>query len=132
MQAHNRNALALAEFLEKHPKVENVIHPGLSSHPQHELAKRQMTGFGGTFSFRIRGGVPEVHRFLDGLGIITLAESLGGVESLIEHPWSMTHAAIPAEVKLASNLTENLIRISVGIEHIDDLLEDIAGALEKI
>lgn len=132
MREHNRNALALAEFLEKHPKVENVLHPGLASHPQHDLAARQMRGFGGTFSFRVRGGVPEVHRFLDGLRFFALAVSLGGVESLAEHPWSMTHASVPAELKLAAGITENLIRVSVGVEHIDDLLEDVSAALEKV
>lgn len=132
MEAHNRNALGLARFLESHPKVENVLHPGLESHPQHALALRQMRGFGGTFSFRLRGGIPEVNRFLDGLRIITLAESLGGVESLIEHPWSMTHATVPDELKLAENLTPNLIRVSVGIENLDDLIEDVSAALERI
>ena len=91
-----------------------------------------MRGFGGTFSFRLRGGIPEVNRFLDGLRIITLAESLGGVESLIEHPWSMTHATVPDELKLAENLTPNLIRVSVGIENLDDLIEDVSAALERI
>ena len=132
MEAHNRNALAVARFLTDHPKVKQVLHPGLPSHPQHELALRQMRGFGGTFSFRIHGGLTGVYRFLDGLEIITLAESLGGVESLIEHPWTMTHAAMPEAVKLAAGLTENLIRISVGIENIDDLIADIENALRRI
>ncbi len=129
MEAHNSNALALARWLEAHPKVKCVHHPGLESHPQHALALRQMTGFGGTFSFRVIGGQQEAFRLLAGLKIFILAESLGGVESLIEHPWTMTHVSMPEEVRCAVGITDDLIRISVGIEHIDDLIGDIEQAL---
>jgi len=132
MEQHNRNALRLAEWLEQHPKIEQVLHPGLPSHPQHELAKRQTRGFGGTFSFRIKGGEAEAFRLLSAVKIFTLAESLGGVESLIEHPWTMTHVSMPEEVRAAAGITRNLIRISVGIEHSDDLLEDLEQALQQV
>ena len=98
MEEHNRNALAVARWLEAQPKVRAVLHPGLESHPQHELALRQMSGYGGTFSFRLRGGQDAAFRLLGGCEIFTLAESLGGVESLIEHPATMTHASIRADV----------------------------------
>ena len=132
MEAHNRNALAIARWLESHPKIESVLHPGLESHPQHELAKRQARGFGGTFSFRVKGGEAEAFRMLGGVKLFILAESLGGVESLIEHPWSMTHASMPEEARAAAGITGNLIRISVGIEHVDDLIDDLDQALKKI
>lgn len=132
MEIHHGNALEAARFLARHEKVEAVLHPGLPSHPQHRLARRQMRGFGGTFSFRVKGGVSEINRFFDRLELIILAESLGGVESLIEHPWSMTHAAIPPSFKREFGLTENLVRLSVGIEHIDDLIADLEHALEAI
>lgn len=132
MEYHNRNALALAHWLEKHPKVEQVLHPGLPSHPQHELAKKQMNGFGGTFSFKVKGGQDEAFRLLGAVKLFILAESLGGVESLIEHPWTMTHVSMPEEVRAASGITRNLIRVSTGIEHIDDLIEDLAQALDKV
>lgn len=129
MEAHNRNALALAHWLEAHPKIECVLHPGLKSHPQHDLAMRQMSGFGGTFSFRVKGGQEEAFRLLSHVKLFTLAESLGGVESLIEHPWTMTHASMPEDVRRSVGITENLIRVSVGIEHIDDLITDLDNAL---
>jgi cystathionine gamma-lyase len=132
MEAHNRNALALAYWLEAHPKVERVLHPGLDSHPQHALAQQQMTGYGGTFSFRVDGGEPEAFRLLGGEKLFTLAESLGGVESLIEHPWSMTHASMPEAFRQSMGITRNLVRVSVGIEHIDDLIADLAQAFEKV
>jgi cystathionine gamma-lyase len=132
MEAHNRNALALARWLEKHPKVALVMHPGLESHPQHELAIRQSTGFGGTFSFRIAGGNAEAKRFLEACELFTLAESLGGVESLIEHPFTMTHVSMPEEVRRQIGITEDLIRVSVGIEHIDDLIADLEQALDAM
>ena len=130
MEAHNRNALALAHWLEAHPKIERVLHPGLQSHPQHELAKQQMTGFGGTFSFRVKGGQKEAFTLLSNVKLHTLAESLGGVESLIEHPWTMTHVSVPEEARRQMGITENLIRVSVGIEHIDDIIADMEQALE--
>ncbi|MFZ5864908.1 MAG: trans-sulfuration enzyme family protein [Thermodesulfobacteriota bacterium] len=132
MEAHNRNALALAHWLEANPKVERVLHPGLESHPQHQLAQRQMTGYGGTFSFLVKGGEQEAFRLLGAVKLFTLAESLGGVESLIEHPWSMTHASMPEEVRAAIGITRNMIRVSVGIEHIDDQIADLEQAFSKV
>jgi cystathionine beta-lyase/cystathionine gamma-synthase len=132
MEAHNRNSLGLAKWLEKHPKVERVLHPGLESHPQHALALRQMTGFGGTFSFCIKGEEAEAFRLLGNVKLFTLAESLGGVESLIEHPWSMTHSSIPEPNRQAMGIARNLIRVSTGIEHIDDLIADLEQALSKV
>lgn len=132
MEAHNRNALALAHWLETHPKVNRVLHPGLSSHPQHALATRQATGFGGTFSFRMKGGQAEAFRLLSAVRLFTLAESLGGVESLIEHPWTMTHLSMPEEIRKAVGITDDLIRISVGIENQEDLLEDLDQAFATV
>ena len=132
MEQHNKNALSLARWLEKHPKVAKVLHPGLESHPQHALAKQQATGFGGTFSFRVKGGQPEAFRLLSNLKIFTLAESLGGVESLIEHPWTMTHVSMPEDVRRKMTITDDLIRVSVGIEHIDDLTADLERALAAV
>jgi cystathionine gamma-lyase len=132
MEEHNRNALHLAQWLERHPKVSAVLHPGLPSHPQHALALRQMTGFGGTFSFLIRGGREEANRFLSGVRLFTLAESLGGVESLIEHPRSMTHSSVPPRVLDQMGIGEDVIRVSVGIEHIDDLVADLDRALLEV
>jgi cystathionine gamma-lyase len=130
MEAHNRNALAVAHYLEKHPKVRRVLHPGLESHPQHSLAKKQMRGYGGTFSFCVHGGADAAFDLLGRVKLFTLAESLGGVESLIEHPWSMTHLSMPEDVRRSTGITDDMIRISVGIEHIDDLLEDLEQALK--
>jgi len=132
MEAHNRNALALARWLEANPKVERVLHPGLESHPQHRLAQEQITGYGGTFSFCVKGVEQEAFRLLGGVRLFTLAESLGGVESLIEHPWSMTHASMPEEVRESMGITRNMIRISVGIEHIEDQIADLEQAFEKV
>ncbi|HEX2950104.1 MAG TPA: PLP-dependent aspartate aminotransferase family protein [Armatimonadota bacterium] len=132
MEAHNRNALGLAHWLSAHPKVEVVLHPGLESHPQHALARRQMRGYGGTFSFRVKGGEAEAFRLLGNLKIFALAESLGGVESLIEHPWTMTHMSMPEEIRRRVGITENLIRVSVGIEHLDDLIADLDFALSVV
>jgi cystathionine gamma-lyase len=132
MEEHNRNALEIACRLERHPKVAAVHHPGLPSHPQHELAKRQMSGYGGTFSFRVRGGQEEAFRLLGAVEVFTLAESLGGVESLIEHPVTMTHASVPGDVLAKMGITPDLIRISVGIEDARDLIEDLESALERV
>jgi cystathionine gamma-lyase len=129
MEEHNRSALAIARWLEAHPAIERVLHPGLESHPQHELAKRQARGFGGTFSFLLKGGQAEVYSFLEKLHLFPQAVSLGGVESLIEYPWTMTHAAIPETERRAMGITENLVRVSVGLEHVDDLIADIQQAL---
>ena len=131
MQRHEENALKIAEFLESHPKVERVIYPGLSSHSQHELAKEQMSGFGGMITFFIKGGLEASRDFLEKVQIFSLAESLGGVESLIEHPAIMTHASVPKEVRESIGISDNLIRVSVGIEDVGDLLLDLEVALES-
>lgn len=129
MEAHNANALAIAHWLQLHPTVSQVLHPGLESHAQHNLARQQMSGYGGTFSFRVRGGRDEAFRLLGAVKLFTLAESLGGVESLIEHPATMTHASMPQEVRQRIGITDDLIRISVGIEHVDDLIADLDQAM---
>ncbi len=130
MQRHGENAMKIAHFLESHSQVERVIYPGLPSHPQHELAKAQMkNGFGGMISFNIRGGLSEAREFLEKVKIFTLAESLGGVESLIEHPAIMTHASIPAETRAQLGIHDNFIRISCGIEDAEDLIADLNQAL---
>jgi cystathionine gamma-lyase len=131
MQRHCDSALKIATWLEAHPAVEKVIYPGLKSHPQHELAVRQMTGgFGGIISVEIKGGLAPSRRLLERTSLFTLAESLGGVESLIEHPAIMTHASIPPEQRAAVGITDGLVRLSVGIEDCDDLIADLAQALE--
>ncbi len=132
MERHCANAMLIAERLAKHPKVESVVYPGLASHPQHALAKRQMRGFGGMVSMRIKGELAEARRFLERCELFALAESLGGVESLIEHPAIMTHASLPADVRTSLGITDNLVRLSVGIEDVDDLLADLEHALEAI
>lgn len=131
MRAHAQNAMKVAEFLEKHPKVERVLYPGLKSHPQHELAKSQMKGFGGMITFFLKGGIDESRRFLENVKLFALAESLGGVESLVDHPAIMTHASIPKEVREGLGIFDNLIRLSVGIEDCDDLISDLENALSK-
>jgi cystathionine gamma-lyase len=131
MEAHNENAIAIANFLENHPKVKNIFYPGLASHPDHELAKRQMRGFGGIVSFELHS-IDDVKSFVTKTKLFTLAESLGGVESLICHPVSMTHAAVPEEKRLEFGLTESVLRLSVGVEDKDDLIEDIRQALDAI
>lgn len=132
MQAHDANALALANRLAAHPKVEQVLHTGLPAHPQHQLACRQARGHGGTFSFFLRGGLKETYAFLRSLKLTSQAVSLGGVESLVAHPWTMTHAAIPEADRRAMGIRENLIRVSVGIEDIEDILEDFESALDRV
>lgn len=130
MREHEKNAIEIAHFLAAHPKVEKVIYPGLESHPQHELAKKQMHGFGGMISFVIKGNLNDAKRVLEKTKLFTLAESLGGVESLIEHPAIMTHASVPAENRKALGIADTLIRISVGIEDLSDLKKDLAQALD--
>lgn len=132
MQAHQSNAMALASFLENHPKITRVNYPGLSSHPQHELAKKQASGFGGMISFELEGGENSVRKLFANLKLYLLAESLGGVETLIEHPATMTHVSMSKEEQMAAGITESLIRLSVGIENVDDLISDMGQALEKI
>jgi cystathionine beta-lyase/cystathionine gamma-synthase len=129
MQAHARNAQAVAEFLEAHPEVDRVYYPGLPSHPQHALAKRQMTGFGGMVSFVLKGPQSRALDFAHRLRYFSLAESLGGVESLICHPARMTHGSIPKEDRERRGVTDGLLRLSVGIEDIEDLLDDLRSAL---
>lgn len=130
MERHAANAMALAKFLESHPKVERVIYPGLESHPQYAIARKQMSGFGGMITFFIKGGLTEARSFLEKVKIFSLAESLGGVESLIEHPAIMTHASIPAETRRTLGIHDNLIRISVGIEDLADLKADLEEAFK--
>ncbi|HEY3805788.1 MAG TPA: cystathionine gamma-synthase [Kofleriaceae bacterium] len=128
MDRHEANARALASWLEGHAQVEKVNYPGLASHPQHDLAKRQMRGFGGMISFVLRGGIDHAKRFLSACKIFTLAESLGGVESLIEHPAIMTHASVPAETRQKLGIVDGFIRLSVGIEDLADLKSDLEAA----
>jgi cystathionine gamma-lyase len=129
MQRHAENAMQIAQFLENHPRVERVLYPGLPSHPQHDVAQRQTSGPGGMLTFFIRGELEQARRFLETVELFTLAESLGGVESLIEHPAIMTHASIPREIRESIGLTDSLIRISAGIENVNDLIEDLDRAL---
>lgn len=131
MKAHEANAIKVAEFLSTHSKVEKVIYPGIKSHPQHDLAKRQMLGFGGMITFFIKGGLPAARKFLESVEIFALAESLGGVESLIEHPAIMTHASVPADKRKELGIDDSLIRLSVGIEDIDDLIKDLEKAFNS-
>ena len=131
MVQHNANGLALAEFLAAHPKVRHVYYPGLPSHPQYELAKRQMHGFGGMLAFDL-GSLDAARTLLNGVRLHALAESLGGVETLISHPATMTHASVPAERRLALGITDGLVRISAGVEDIEDLKEDLAQALDGV
>ena len=129
MQRHEENAKKIAQFLEAHKKVEKVMYPGLPSHPQHKLAKQQMRGFGGMISFVIKGGFPAAQSFLEKTKIFSLAESLGGVESLVSHPPTMTHAAVPQEMREKNGIVDGLVRLSIGIEHCDDLIGDLKQAL---
>jgi cystathionine gamma-lyase len=129
MERHCRNALAVARFLEAHPRIERVYYPGLPRHPQHALAKRQMAGFGGMVSAVLKGSLDDARRFLERCEIFALAESLGGVESLVEHPAIMTHASVPPDVRAELGIGDGLIRFSVGIEDEADLLAELAAAL---
>ncbi len=131
MKEHERNAQAIAEFLEIHPRVKRVNYPGLKSHPQHTLASKQARGFGGMLSFEIEGGLEEAKGFLANLKIFAVAESLGGVESLIEHPALMTHASVPREVREEIGISDSLIRISAGTENVEDLVEDLGQAFRR-
>jgi cystathionine beta-lyase/cystathionine gamma-synthase len=131
MRQHCLNALAVASWLEDHPKVERVIYPGLPSHPQHALARAQMNGFGGMVSVVLKGGLEDARRFLERCRVFSLAESLGGVESLIEHPGIMTHSSVPAEVRRKLGIEDGLVRLSVGIESLDDLIADLESALSN-
>ncbi|MBI1270323.1 cystathionine gamma-synthase [bacterium] len=132
MKAHEENAHKVAEYLSKHDAVERVIYPGLKDHPHHELAKKQMRGFGGMVSFVIKGGLANANKVMSTFKLFALAESLGGVESLACHPVSMTHGAIPKEIREERGIVDGLIRLSVGIEDIEDLLEDLEVALARV
>ena len=132
MERHCANAFSLAAWLEQHPKVRLVRYPGLSSHPQHELARRQMHGFGGMITIHLDSDLSGTRRFLEHTKLFALAESLGGVESLIEHPALMTHGSIPAEQRAALGIDDTLVRLSVGVEDLDDLREDLALALDQV
>jgi cystathionine gamma-lyase len=129
MQAHCANAGELAKWLEAHPKVERVLYPGLKSHPQHALAKKQMDGYGGMISIIVKGGLKSARRMMERCQIFGLAESLGGVESLVNHPAIMTHASVPAEKRQALGISDALVRLSVGVEDLADLRADLAQAL---
>lgn len=131
MAVHAENALLIAELLHRHPAVKVVHYPGLSTHPQHVLAKQQQSAFGAMVSFELKGGVAAVRAFIEGLQLFSLAESLGGVESLIAHPVTMTHSAISADARAAAGITDGLLRMSVGIEAWDDLARDLSAALER-
>ena len=130
LERHCNNALKVAEFLSQHQKVQKTIYPGLPDHPQYDLARRQMSGFGGMVSMELKGGLQACKRLLRNLNVFTVAESLGGVESLIEHPASMTHASVPKEERERVGVTDSLIRLSIGIEDCDDLIKDLSAALD--
>lgn len=132
MEAHQKNGLAVAHYLESHPLVKKVLHPGLKSHPQHELAMRQCSGFSGMVTVYLVGGGEEAALFTRSLKYFTLAESLGGIESLIEVPSVMTHASVPAELRVQLGIDDSLVRISVGVEASQDLLDDIKSALDIV
>ncbi len=132
MEAHQKNAKKIAVWLESHPKVSSVVYPGLKSHPQHKIAKKQMSGFGGMITFFLKGGLKESKKFLEKVKLFALAESLGGVESLIEHPAIMTHASVPKKIREQLGIHDNLIRLSVGIEDADDLIADLEIAFKTI
>ena len=131
MQQHRANGQVLAQFLSAHPKVKRVYYPGLPTHPQHELARKQMNGFGGMLAFDL-GSLEAARRLLNAVRLHALAESLGGVETLISHPATMTHASVPADRRAAIGITDGLVRISAGIEDIDDLVEDLTQALDQV
>lgn len=132
MEQHQKNSTAIARHLEKSEHVERVLHPGLPSHPQHQLALKQCYGHSGIMSFYIKGGLEESKKFFKNLKVFTLAESLGGFESLAELPSVMTHASIPAEIRAEHGITDSLIRLSVGLENVEDLIEDLDNALNAV
>jgi len=132
MRQHEENARLVAEYLTEQPLVENLVYPGLESHPQHDIARRQARGFGGMITFELKGGLEPSRRFLSATRLFALAESLGGVESLIEHPAIMTHASVEKEVREKIGITDGLVRLSVGIEHVDDLIADLEEAFGTV
>ncbi len=129
MRQHEKNAAVVANYLKEHPAVERVFYPGLDSHPGHDIAKKQMSGFGGMVSFELKEGIEAVNRFLGKTQIFALAESLGGVASLAEHPATMSHASMPKDYRDSIGVTDELVRLSVGLENIDDLIDDLSQAL---
>ncbi|MBM3118198.1 MAG: PLP-dependent transferase [Chloroflexi bacterium] len=130
MKQHEENAMAIANYLKKHSKVKKVFYPGLDTHPGHDIAKKQMKGFGGVVSFEIKGSIENANTFLRRLAVFSLAESLGGVASLAEHPATMSHASMPQDYRAKIGITDELIRLSVGLENIDDLIADLEKALK--
>ncbi len=132
MECHCSNAMAVAQFLDNHPKVEKVIYPGLPGHPQHEIARRQMKDFGGMISFELKGNIESGITLMNNVKLCSLAESLGAVETLITHPATMTHTEVPKEARLKRGLTDSLVRLSVGIEDVEDIIADLEQALGKV
>jgi cystathionine beta-lyase/cystathionine gamma-synthase len=132
MDGQSANAMVVAEWLQGHPKVDYVNYPGLSTHPQHELAKKQATGFGAMVCFEVHGGLETGKKLMDAVELWTLAENLGSVESLITHPVTMTHAAMPPTERAAAGITDGLVRLSVGLEDVEDLIDDLDSALDRI
>ena len=130
MEQHNKNAIAIAAFLEKHPGVKKVYYPGLKTHPGYKLAGKLMKGCGGMVSFEVKGGIRAVNSFLRNIRVFSLAESLGGIDSLAEHPATMSHASMPESFRRKVGITNDLIRLSIGLEHVDDLIEDLEQALK--
>jgi cystathionine gamma-lyase len=129
MRQHESNAKTIASFLEKHSQIEKVIYPGLKSHPQYELSQKQMSGSGGMITIFVKGGLKGAKKFMENVKVFALAESLGGVESLVDHPTIMTHASVPAERRKQLGIEDNLVRLSVGIEDVKDLIADLDNAL---
>jgi cystathionine beta-lyase/cystathionine gamma-synthase len=132
MKRHCENAQEVAEFLESHPSVERVSYPGLPSHPGFSIASKQMDGFSGMISMELKGGIPAGKKLMNSLKLCALAESLGAVETMITHPATMTHADVPEKERHSRGLTDGLVRLSVGIEDVNDIIDDLAQALEKI
>lgn len=132
MERHNSNGIKVAEFLSSNKKIRRVIYPGLKSHPGHKIAKDQMTGFGGMISFELNGGIETGIKLMNNLRLCSLAESLGATETMITHPTSMTHSDIPRDVRLKIGITDSLVRLSVGLEHVNDIIDDLKQALNKI
>jgi cystathionine beta-lyase/cystathionine gamma-synthase len=129
MARHSENGMTVARFLEAHPKVKRISYPGLESHPQHQVARRQMRAFGGMISFELKGGIPAGRKLMNSVRLCSLAESLGAVETMVTHPATMTHAEVPKRDRLARGLTDGLVRVSVGIEHPDDIIDDLKQAM---
>jgi methionine-gamma-lyase len=129
MEKHATNAMEVAQFLEAHPNIEWVRYPGLPSHPQHEIAKKQMSGFSGMVSFGVKGGIDAGRKLMNRVELCTLAVSLGSVDTLIQHPASMTHANVPREIRMERGITDDMVRLSIGVEDPEDLIADLDQAL---